>query len=75
MTVLRKLYPYGRNNTYTGRSGYRTVPSEGLKIQVRLRYGTVHTRILTLRDTAVAVYGTVDSPSHHCPWMIGPRIS
>jgi hypothetical protein len=63
MTVLRKLYLYGRNNTYTGCSGYRTVPSEGLKIQVRLRYGTVRTRILTLWDTAVAVYGTVDSPT------------
>ena len=32
---------------------------------VRLRYGTAEGRILTVRCTAVTVYGTVNSPSLH----------
>jgi hypothetical protein len=31
-------------------------------MEVQLKYGTARTRILTVQDTAVAVYGMVDSP-------------
>jgi hypothetical protein len=32
-------------------------------MQVQLKYGTIHTHILTMRDAAIAIYGTIDSPS------------
>ena len=40
---------------------------------VRLKYGTVRGRILTVRSTAVAVYSTVDSPKHisQVSWEFG----
>ena len=39
-----------------------TVPRRDLNSRLRLTYGTARRRILTVRSTAVAVYGTVDNP-------------
>ena len=55
--------PYTRLDPYT--AIMVTVPYQRMDSNrwVRLKYGTVRVRILTVRSTAVAVYGTVDSPN------------
>src|ERR1700678_4234997 len=65
MIYLCYLVPYSRLDPYAGRSDYRTVPYRqgNSTSSIWLTYGTARSRILTVRSTAVAVYGTLDSPS------------